>query len=458
MINTNNILNIDELKEWLLKTTIIRYSYLLYTISLYLCYKHIYKNTFTAASATLRYERLVSSLGLQKTSPLIKNINDSLVQTVSNNNMFLMRSFTETKLAQNYRDEFNAYGDDYAARLKYPKVDDNESRQGDLLVMKPYINNNEKGVLFVQYNDSFLKCAAIYDLHKLSEYYRFILEPSTWGYQDCTFFLFLGLNTDVIIEAQYETDYEYIRKIGYNFYPIRMGAGDWVDPVIFNTNNSITKVYDIVMVANWLKLKRHRVLFHAVRNIKSRIGKIALIGYPRDGRTIEDIKREAIRYDILDKLDFFENISPEEVNNVIQQSRIGVMLSKREGANKGIYECLFCNVPVILTEYNVGVNRAQINSFTGIIASDADLSHKIIYLLDNIGRFSPRAWAFENTGYMKSHIKLNNMLKSIAKEKGEYWTTDIFRKKNATNAMYVDEHDQLVANMEINKLKQYLIR
>jgi glycosyltransferase involved in cell wall biosynthesis len=458
MINKLKRLDTFEVKEWAFQFPMAKFMFMLYSLAKYAYHYYFSEDIFSAVSASLRYERIVSTCEEHRVSHLVQAINERIIQSILFGNIQLLKSFLETREAKRYREEFLEYGDDCAVRLKYPKKHDYEARQGDLLVLKPYMGSKEKGVLLVQYNDAFKKLAAIFDLYQLSKRYRLVLEPSTWGYRDSVFFLYLGLDTDVIIEAQHEEDYKYIKHLGHNIHAIRLGAGDWVDPNIFTTDETLDKVYDIVMVASWLRLKRHWLLFKAVSEIRSRIGKIALIGYPVGGRTIDQIREEAMKYGIGDKLFFFENISPEYVNKVIQQSRIGVMLSKREGANKGIYECLFCNVPVILTAHNIGVNRSQINKFTGVVAKDSELSDKILYLLDNIYSFSPRTWAYDNTGYMNSHVKLNNMLINLAKRSGEEWTVDIYRKKNATNAMYADEIERLDANLEFDRLVEFLYK
>jgi len=449
---------IEDIKEIAIKIYLIRIIFLIYSLLIYLYYKYIKINVYLAVSTTLRYERITFTYGINKVFNVVKCINSRVANLIAVGNANIIKAFIETKAASKYIEEFRAYSDDHVVRLKYPKKHDNELRQGDLLVLKPHISENEKGVLFIQYNDSFQKLAALFDLSKLSKYYRLVLEPSWWGYRDSVYYLFLGLKTDVVIEAQHEDDYEYIKQLGHNIHALRLGAGDWVDPLIFNYDQFSEKIYDVVMVANWLKLKRHKVLFKAISKIKDRIERIALIGYPRGGRTIDDIKEEAKQYGILDKLVFFENISPNDVNKVIQRSRIGVMLSKREGANKGIYECLFCNVPVILSSHNIGVNRSQINRYTGIIAKDNELSDKIVYLIDNIQRFTPRAWAYENTGCMNSNRILNNMIKNLAVKCGEEWSQDVYPKKNATNAMYVDDNHRLTANCEFDQLSRYLLR
>jgi hypothetical protein len=122
------------------------------------------------------------------------------------------------------------------------------------------------------------------------------------------------------------------------------------------------------------------------------------------------------------------------------------MLTLREGANRGIYECLFSGVPVVISDRNIGVNREQINQHTGLVAGDGDLSQKMVSLLDNIHSYAPREWALRTTGYKNSTRVLNNCLKTYAVRDGEEWTQDIFAKKNDTNARYVFDRDRVAAD------------
>jgi len=132
------------------------------------------------------------------------------------------------------------------------------------------------------------------------------------------------------------------------------------------------------------------------------------------------------------------------------------MLSKREGASKAIYESFFSDVPVILTEANIGVNRDHINKYTGVCSTDEELSQKILFMVENYRSFSPRRWALTHTGYKISNKILNNTIKTMAIINREQWTQDIYKKKNYTNAIYVYENDRKQVDHEIMQLRKYL--
>lgn len=448
----------SDSKESIVHRRTFQISYHVFTLLRYFYSTYCKSNFYAAHAATLGCERLASSVRGWKISPLIERINSKLVASIKKGcgRNPLRESYIESLEAIRYREEFSKYGWEHQVRLKYPREHDDPTRQGDLLLLKPYMSDKEKGVLLIQYNDSFKKFVSMYNLTQLGKLYRIILEPSTWGYRDPAILLFLGLCTDVIIQAQYAADYQYIRSLTGNLVPLRIGAGDWVDDERFSPTTDARKIYDIVMVASWQRLKRHHLLFSAVRECGAAVSRIALIGYPSSGRTKDDILSEAMKHGLASKIDIYENVSRTDVSRIIGQSKIGVMLTLREGANKGIYECLFSGVPVVISDHNIGVNREHINQYTGVIASDEELPQKLVHLLDNIHTYDPRSWAIRNTGYKNSTRVLNDCLKTCATKDGEKWTQDIYVKKNDTNGRYVIEKDRISADGAVAHLRGLL--
>jgi glycosyltransferase involved in cell wall biosynthesis len=414
---------------------------------------------FGAADATLRYSRILSAaVPPAPTRPSLERRHARLVarcRSASPGNPLLTSYATGTEAAR-YRREFHQYGREYARALKYPRTPERPEREGDLVLLKPCLGPSERGVLLVQYNDAIRKFAALYDLPRLAERYRFVLEPSTWGYEEATFLMYLGLPTDVIVEAQFERDFAYIRGLGGNLHPTTIGAGDWVDPDLFDGRPDTVKRYDIIMVASWLSLKRHDLLFRALAPIAHRIGRVALVGYPSGGRTVDDVRDEARRANVLDLLDIHESVAPRAVAQLLRQSRVAVMLTRREGASRAIYEALFSDTPVVVSADNIGVNRAHVNPQTGVFATDAALTDTLWRVLEDTTSFSPRAWALQHTGYRNSTRQLERMVRDLAAARGEAWTAGLFPKMNRPNAVYADDATRAAARPHYAALEDYL--
>lgn len=445
-------------KQIVLRNPFLR-RFILICIFLFHAYYLLVKNKFAALNMLLRYERDVTALVGSAYAEIIHrkfiSFLEANISDVDHVNLIL-DSYAASKEAENIRDIFHSFGEEYLLRMKYPKVNDDPARQGDLIVLKPFKGSNEKGVLFIQYDEGVKKFAALFDIRKLAEFYRLVVEPSTSGYQNAMFFLCYGLPADVIFEAQYEPDYQYIETINRNFHPIRLGAGDWVDPDLFSDGSQTEKKYDVVMIANWLKWKRHHLFFATIAGMRSQIKKVAVIGYPIDGRSLENIRKECVDCGVSDLVDFFERIPPDQVRKVIQQSKTGILLSKEEGANRGIYECFFSNVPVVLSRLNRGVNRDHLNSRTGMLASDKELPEVLSTLLKSYKSFSSRDWALENTGYLNSSKKLNEFIKKLALAAGENWSQDLFAKHNSPHARFADMEDRQRADEAVKHLRNFV--
>ncbi len=215
----------------------------------------------------------------------------------------LLRSFARSKVASGIRREFAGYHMDHRVRIRFPRPDPSPQRQGDLILLKaPDPQTGEKGVLLVKYTESIRRMLALFEVERLVQQYMIVLEPSWWGYQDPLFFALIGSDADVFVQAPAEADYRFIAARGMGLVPLRLGAGDWIDPETFTPVDGARK-YDVVMVSSWNRFKRHTDLFAAMRQAKEEHGRdlsAALVGYP-NGLTMADIRQRADRYGVADQ-------------------------------------------------------------------------------------------------------------------------------------------------------------
>lgn len=326
---------------------------------------------------------------------------------------------------------------------------------GDLIVLKrANLQHGEKGIVLIKFNEAITKFPLLYDLQKIAKHYRLILEPSHSGYHNEMFFLYFCPNLDVIVEAPHKKDYKFIETLGGGFFPSTIGAGDWCDSLFF-ANTGSSKKYDLVMLGSWHIVKRSNLLFQALAQIDEPLT-AAVVGYHCGGRTVDNVKSEARKFGVEDSVEFFDFVSQEKVVEVINQSRLTLLLSWKEGANRAIYESMFCNVPILVYKDILGINRLAVNQSTGMFTSYNDLNESILYMLNNINRFHPRQWALKNTGYEIATRKINLLLQEIATANGEPWTQDIFPKKNAPSITYANANDYLEVKSEYRKLESFL--
>src|SRR6266540_544558 len=344
-------------------------------------------------------------------------------------------------------------------RMRHPRPNDDPERQGDLIVLKAYDERSgEKGVLHLAYTEPIRNFAAIFDVPAMASKYVLVLEPSWWGYQDPTFLLYLGAELDVVVLAQCRPDFEFISDLRSNLVPLRLGAGDWVDPDSFHPKAGPARSYDLVMVSAWSAFKRHSVLFRTLRQLRSERGvalRVALIGYAADW-TREKVERLMRRYDVQEQCTIFENIPHAEVARVISASKAYLLLSRREGANRGLYESLFCGTPVIVYRHHRGVNLDHVTDDVGGLADDEELPQVILRVVKGWQAFRPRHWALANTGWANSTRVLNEALEAIARRRGLPWTRGIVGKKNAPHLRYAEPGIYRQFEPEYQRLQQYV--
>ena len=372
----------------------------------------------------------------------------------------LRLEFIQSTSAQDLRSLYASFPVEHRLRLRFPNDEDPE-RQGNLVILKKYDEaTGERGVLMLMYSEAVLAMAAMYDLSALASRYMFVLEPSSWGYQDVRFLFYLGSDLDVLIQSPRRADFEFIESLKTNLAPVSVGAGEWVDPAVFyprETGKAAT--YDVVMVAAWDPLKRHEVFFKVAAERKSkgeRPLKFALIGY-KMGWTRESIEKLLRTYGLETDCDIYEMIPHAQVAQVVANSRMSLLLSRREGANRGIYESMFCGTPIIVYRNQCGVNLDHVNAQTGLLADDHELEAAIDHVLNHPDEFDPRSWALTNAGYTNATQTINLKLRELSNRRGLAWTQDIVAKKSAPELRYAKPGDYQLFADEYRRLEPYLL-
>ena len=371
----------------------------------------------------------------------------------------ILCSFYESSAHSDIISYFRELPLEYRVSLKYPRQNDFPERQGDLMVLKPANQiTGEKGVLLIKFTESIAKFAALYDLRRVADQYMLLLEPSSWGYQNVNFLYLNHLPTPMFIECPYEKDFRFIQRSFPNFIPVRLGSGDWIDSNLFRDGHKNKKIFDLIMVGSWSTVKRHDVLLKAVRQLPSNFHcRIALVGYPIHGRTIKDIRADVARYGLESQTDIYDSIPNEQVADLLRQSKVYVLLSKSEGANRAVYEALLSGNLIVVSDENKGVNRDIINPHTGFLSNDENLPDVLLKAIDQYPQYHTAKWANHNTGYVLSTHKLNAIIKKVVTARGEPWTKDLYQRINRPNLLYANDHDRIESLSAYNGLRKLLI-
>ncbi len=299
-------------------------------------------------------------------------------------------------------------------------------------------SEGERGALVISF-DVFGQLPAFFDMKSIMRDYLLILEPSWSGYCVPEVMHFINHpEWKVIVQAAEILDFNFLKRINSNLIPIDIGASNWVDDRTF-TDLGLKKIYDCVMISHFGDLKRHYHLFQALKQIDDPKFRVCLIGEPWGGRTQQDLEDLARYYGVRDTIDIFIQVPAATVNELLNKSKVNLLLSKKEGANRSIFEGLFANVPGIVLKSNCGVNKSYVNEHTGRLIEDGELGSTLKWFRENYEKLSPRKWALENLSCRVSTKRIEAIAKSISAERGEVWTRPFVPKVNRPEFEYYDE-------------------
>lgn len=316
-----------------------------------------------------------------------------------------------------------------------------------ILILKvPVIVDNkiiERGAIIFKFSEIFIPMYHLLEVNLFAKYFRIILEPSSSGYSAEEILIWTTLGTEkIIVLSPDKGDFEFLSKIKTNLIPVNLGAADWVNPEIFYKLNEIPKEYDSIYVANFNPVKRVDRYIRAVVNItRQKSNYHAALVCAGHGSAETEIMAILNWAQAKAKISFFSRMSQVELNKLINQSRVNVLLSLREGANKGLSEGLCSGTPALLLEENVGVNRDKINSLTGKIVPDAALEDTLIWFANAKEEFKPQEWVNEHYSPIASTNSLANCLAEIEAADGRVWSMGLYPKVNQPELAYLNSEN-----------------
>lgn len=286
---------------------------------------------------------------------------------------------------------------------------------GIITVVSPKTETN-KGVIVIAYSFYFLLFLKRFNVSEIANNYHIVLEPSWNGVCEKSILAFTALKTPVFVMAYEDRDYNFIKQLKSNLVAIKLSANWWIDHNKFISNTDIhERPIDIICISTWAKFKRHIFIFQALRKLKNQghIYNLTLIGYPAD-MSIDDLKKIAEDFGVLEQISFHEWITPQQVNELLNQAKVNIVWSRFEGLNRAIIEGMFCNTPCILREgFNFGEKYQYINTQTGIFSTESQLANNISQMIQHPEKFSPRDYVIKHHNYHKATEILSLAIQKI---------------------------------------------
>lgn len=320
-------------------------------------------------------------------------------------------------------------------------VDCDEASSRSIIIKWPIYADGviKKGVVLISFTRTFAYFLRNVALEKMAEHFVFVLEPSSSGYADPDILAFIGRVGHMVVETSELKDRIFMNSFPETFVPVSFGAGDWVDCSAFR-EIAVAKKYDSIYIANTHPVKRVKRYLDAVKKIVTGGAEnyFACLVCASWGLGEELIRELVASYQLEKNIELKFSLSQEQVIEVLNCSKVNILLSFKEGSSRSLFESMFCGVPVICIGENVGVNKSYINEFTGLLVADEDLESSLFWMRDHYSEFGPRQWAIEYiaptvTTQKLCHAISSRVLRCSSSEFGE-----LLGKTNNPEVSYLD--------------------
>lgn len=234
-----------------------------------------------------------------------------------------------------------------------------------------------------------------------------------------------GLSDDpMFVGISNLTDVQSYRTFAPYIYTVPIMACDWCDPDFYMPRPHGQRSIDILMVAHFARLKRHWLLFEALKRMPKELN-VVLIGRESPGRGEREIRAEARAFGVPQDLTILSALEIDQVAAYLCDAKVSVILSKREGSCVAVTESMFADTPVVMMRDAHAGARAHINHHTGEIARRADLHRVLSEILEDSSKYTSRAWACRNISARRSGERLNAIIRDYSLKAGKPWTNDI---------------------------------
>ena len=291
-------------------------------------------------------------------------------------------------------------------------------RKRSLVLKDPFVDEDgsvkDKGVYLVKFTTTFPDIFYHFDLERLQKYFHVVLEPSWAGYCLPEILSWSSLSEPIVVEASEPDDRVLLESFETNLVPVSFGSSDWVDPKVFRPLEGVIKEYDVIYVANFNSIKRQYVFLKALRNLmRNRIRLRAALVCGKWGECRGEIVDLIEEFGLSERVRLFEDLSQDDLNVLLNKSKVNVLLSLKEGSNRSLFEGFFAGTPGLVLANNVGVNKEYFNSQTGACIYERDLEETLVFFSENWHSFSPREWAIENISPTKTTEKLELIIREF---------------------------------------------
>jgi len=321
------------------------------------------------------------------------------------------------------------------------------------LLLKAPGAGGEKGVLYCSFEYNWMRLIANYDAAAVLKDYYLVGASSGARNDYASMTSFAGLDRDpVFIGVSNLADFKPLQILRPVIEPLPILASDWTNPDLFSPKPHRERTIDILMVAAWPSLKRHWLLFEALRDMPRNL-RVVLVGRNGKGRTEPEVRAEARSHGVRQNLELHTNLEIDEVYALQCDARISAICTRREGSCVAVAESLFAGTPVAMMEEAYIGSKAYINHRTGVLVRRRGMARQLQEFLDESERYNPREWAIENISCFQTSEKLNEILRTWSLKTNRPWTTNIAPMCWRYVPAYVRQDDKLRLAPAVEELR-----
>ncbi|NQU11019.1 glycosyltransferase [bacterium] len=322
------------------------------------------------------------------------------------------------------------------------------------LILKAPGPGGEKGVLYVSFEYNWLRLLAQHDPAALLGEYLFV-GASSWSPPDfAAHWALARIGPDpVFLQISNSADEALYQRFRHGIQPVPVLASDWINPAAYQPRRRTERDVDLLMVAGWSPAKRHWLLFRALRRLRPDL-RVVLIGQDADGRTVDDVWREARLFGVHNRIEILRDLPIDQVAAHQCRSKVSLVLSAREGSCVVTAESLFADTPVVmLRDAHIG-SRAYINDQTGRLLAPDRLAAGLAEILEQPAAFAPRTWALAHITCHHATARLNSILREYSRQRSRPWTRDLVPMCWRPDPIYLSPGDETDLAPAYDNLRQ----
>ncbi len=291
-------------------------------------------------------------------------------------------------------------------------------------ILKPNLGPHEKGVIYVSFEGQWVKLLNQANVQAFADRYEVVVAPSSSPHNFVNYVFPRVYPEPIFTQISNPHDADVLPGVSSRLIVVPLYASHWVNPDLYAPAPIAERLYDLIMVASWGKVKRHQSLFAALRSLPKE-QRVLLVGQDQDGRTADTIRELARWYGVANRFTILSNQPHREVTKLFCQARASVVLSKREGSCVVVAESLCADTPVALLRGALIGSRIFLNEQTGRFLDEHNLARDLTDFVQTADRYAPRAWAEQHISCWRSTRVLNDLLKEYALARGQAWTQDL---------------------------------